>query len=212
MAERAARRRRRGPVLLLLLLLIAAVGGAGWYFRDVIPGLGTREQEFAQVSPEAAAQAEAKLARLQQGDEVRLDEVELTSLLRYRLQDRIPGPVNDAAVHLDGDTVRLTGRFPTDRLPASMGLGAARAFLPDTADVEVRGKLRTFASGRAAIEVSSVSFARVPVPEQFYPEALQRLGRRDEAGLGITEYPVALPAGVGSAQVVGGELVLAPVR
>lgn len=211
MAERAARRGRSGPAVVVLVLL-AAAAGAGWYFRDLVPGLGARDQEFAEASPEAADQAEEKLASLRGGEEVRLDGVELTSLLRYRLRDRIPGPVNDAAVHLAGDTVRLTGRFPTDRLPPSMGLGAARAFLPDTADVEVRGTLRTLAMGRAAIEVSAVSFARVPVPEQFYAEALQRLGRRDEPGLGATEYPVALPPGVGSAQVRGGELVLAPGR
>lgn len=211
MAERTARR-RRGPLAAILLLLLVGVVAAGWYFRDLIPGPWQRDREFAQASPEAAAQAEEKLARLRAGEEIRLDEVELTSLLRYRLQDRVPVLLDDAAVHLDGDTVRVTGRFPTDRLPDAMNMGAARAFLPDTADVEVRGKLRTLDSGRVAIGVDAVSFARVPVPEQFYPEALQRLGRRDEPGLAATEYPVALPADVGDARVSGGELLLSPRR
>lgn len=192
------------------LVLLLALAGAGWYFRHLIPGLGGEQAQVLEVSPAAAEQAEAKLARLGQGEEVRLSETELTSLLRYRMQDRVPGDVEAPQVRLSGDTVRVSGRFPTDRLPASMDMGAARDFLPDTADVEVRGTLRTLEPGRAAVHVDVVTFARVPVPEQFYPEALARLGRRDEPGLQPAEYPVRLPQGVGSARVEGGELVLSP--
>ena len=206
-----ASRRGAGPILAVLALVVVLVG-AGWFFRDRIPGLGGGREPVAEVSPEAAEQAEAKLAQLQQGEEVRLTESELTSLLRYRLQDRIPGDVQAPEVRLNGDTVALSGRFPTDRLPPSMDMGAARDFLPDTADVEVRGRLRSLGGGRAAVRVDVVTFARVPVPEQFYPDALSRLGRRDEPGLEPTEYPIRLPAGVGRARVEGGELVLSPGR
>lgn len=194
-----------------MLVVVLALAVGGWWFRDRIPGLGGREPEpLTEVSPATADQAEAKLAQLRDGGEVRLTESELTSLLRYRLQDRIPASVNAPTVRLHGDTVRVSGRFPTDQLPASMDMGAARDFLPDTADVEVRGRMRTLEPGRAAIQVDVVTFARVPVPQQFYPEALQRLGRRDEPGLQPAEYPVRLPPGVGAARVEGGELVLSP--
>lgn len=205
----ARNRRKRGSALPVALLALLLVGGAGWWLRDAIPWPWAEEAPLV-VSPEAADAAEAKLALVEQGEEVRLSDVELTSLLRYRLRDRIPGDLYEPAVRLEGDQVRVTGRIPADRIPNVDGLGPARDFLPDTADVEVMGGLRTLEPGRAALRVRSVSFARFPVPEQVYGDALERLGRRDEPGLEPYEYPLRLPAGVASARVEEGLLVLSP--
>ncbi len=163
------------------------------------------------VSAESAAAAEAKLRRLQEEKEtVRLSDAELTSLLRFRFQDRLPGDLHSPAVAFQGDTVRLLGRFPRDRLPQLPELGRVTAFLPDTATVEVTGHLLPLQGGRAALEIRRITFAEIPVPPRLYPLALQRMGRRDEPGLPPTAYPFHLPDGVGGARVENGTLVLAP--
>jgi hypothetical protein len=204
--------RRRGGGLLAGLLVVLLLAGGAWLFRDTITRmLGGGRPEATAVSQEAAAQAEDKLARLaSDGETVRLNDVEFTSLMRYRLRDRIPGDLESPAVSFRGDTVRLMARVPSDRLPDVPELGAARAFLPDTADVDIVGKLAPLADGRAAFEVQRITFAGIPVPDRMYPQALERMGRRDEPGLSPSAYAFPLPDGVGAARVERGELVLTP--
>jgi hypothetical protein len=205
--------RRSGGGFLVGLLLVLLLAGGGWFlFRDRILGLlGGGRPEATAVSQEAAAQAEEKLARLaEDGETVRLNDVEFTSLMRYRLRDRIPGDLESPAVAFRGDTVRLMARVPSDRLPDVPELGAARAFLPDTADVDIVGRLAPLRNGRAAFEVQRITFAGIPVPDRLYPQALERMGRRDEPGLSPSAYAFPLPTGVGAAKVEGGELVLTP--
>ncbi len=204
--------RRRGGGLLAGLVLVLLLAGGWLFFRDDVARLlGGGRPEATAVSQEAATQAEEKLARLaQDGETVRLNDVEFTSLMRYRLRDRIPGDLESPAVSFRGDTVRLMARVPSDRLPDVPELGAARSFLPDTADVDVVGRLAPLQNGRAAFEVQRITFAGIPVPDRFYPQALERMGRRDEPGLSASAYPFALPNGVGAARVEGGELVLTP--
>lgn len=197
-------------ILLVGVLLLLLAAGAGWW---LLMGRGGGDVMATTVSPESAAAAEAKLTRLRdEGDTVRLSDAEFTSLLRYSYQDRLPGDLHAPAVAFRGDTLRLMGRVPSDRLPATPELGRVLAFLPDTADVEVIGHLRTLESGRAALEVRRITFADIPIPERLYPMALERMGRRDEPGLPATAFPFALPPGVGGARVEGGVLVLAPDR
>jgi hypothetical protein len=199
---------------LLALIGLAALLFLGWTNRDRIPGPWNRaagEQFATEVSPAAAAAAEAKLERLRtERDTVRMSSAEFTSYLRYRFQDRLAGQLESPVVRFSGDTVTLSGRFPTDRLPDTRQVRAVRGFLPDTADVRVTGALRTMEGGRGALRVDNVAFARLPIPPEVYTQALERLGRRDEAGLAPNEYAFPLPPGVGSARVEGGTLVLAP--
>lgn len=204
--------RRRGGGLLAGLVIVLLLAGGWLFFRDDVTRLmGGGRPEATAVSQEAATQAEEKLARLaEDGETVRLNDVEFTSLMRYRLRDRIPGDLDSPAVSFRGDTVRLMARVPSDRLPDVPELGAARAFLPDTADVDVVGRLAPLASGRAAFEVQRITFAGIPVPDRFYAQALEQMGRRDEPGLSASAYPFALPNGVGAARVEGGELILTP--
>lgn len=196
--------------ILLVLIGLAALLGGAWYFRDRIPGLA-KEPEVVAVSPAAADQAEEKLERLRSsGDTVHLNEVEFTSYLRYRAPGQLAEQLESTTVDFEGESVTVSGRLPTDRLPDSRQVRAIRAYLPDTADVRVNGGLRTLSPGRAALRVDGVSFAKVPVPSDVYADALKSLGRRDEPGLAPNEYPFPLPPGVGSARVEGGMLVLAP--
>lgn len=199
---------------LLALIGLGALLFAGYTFRDRIPGPWQKKPaEAMQVSPEAAQSAEDKLARMRSsGDTVHLNSVEFTSYLRYRFKDQFTDQLDAPTVQFTGDTLTLNGRLPTDRLPNTRDVQALRDFLPDTADVRVRGQLRTLGPGRAAIRIDNVSVAKVPVPRDVYINGLKRVGAPTEPGLGRDEYPFALPPGVGSARVAGGELILAPSR
>ncbi|MFL5537938.1 MAG: hypothetical protein ACJ8J0_03055 [Longimicrobiaceae bacterium] len=197
---------------LLALVGVAALGFGVWTYRDKIPWRWNKSAAApAEVSEAAAQSAEQKLERMRtSGDTVHLTGTEFTSYLRYRFHDQLASQLDQPTVAFSGDTLMLQGRLPTERLPDTRELRAVREFLPDTAEVRLRGNLRTLSPGRAALRIGSVSFAKVPVPHDVYPDALKRLGRADEPGLGADEYPFRLPPGVSSARVEGGELVLAP--
>lgn len=197
---------------LLALLGLGALLFAGWTYRDHIPWRWKKPDAAAtEVSQAAAESAENKLERMRtRGDTVHLTGAEFTSYLRYRFHDQLATQLDSPSVSFAGDTLSLQGRLPTDHLPDTRELRAVREFLPDTADVRLRGNLRTLSPGRAALRIDHVSFAKVPVPRDVYPDALKRLGRADEPGLGADEYPFRLPPGVASARVERGELVLSP--
>lgn len=200
--------RRRSGVLGLVGIL-ALVALAVWVFRDRIPGLG-RPKVATEVSKEAAAQAQEKLARMREdGDTVHLSAVEFTSLIRYDLAG-LTGPLREPSVDFVDNTLKLSGKVPKDMFPSSREIDQARRFLPDTAEVTVSGTLRSLRPGHAALNVQGVSVASFPVPSSYYPMALERLGRREEPGLEPNDFPFTLPPGVASAEVQEGELVLSP--
>ena len=78
--------------LFILLIVLLLAGGAAWWFRDSIPFLDRGER--VEVSPEAAADAEAKLARMRtDGQPIRLSSVELSSLLPDSARVEVAGSV-----------------------------------------------------------------------------------------------------------------------
>ncbi len=205
-------RRGAAGVLALLLLVLIGVGTLAWLFRgDIVRWMNRGEYAVTGVSPEAAAQAEAKLDRLRtQGDTVRLSSIELASLARYRYSGWIPGTLREPTLSLAGDSLLVAGMVPTDELPAVAQLEQVRGFLPDTAHVEVSGRLLPVAPGQAAIEVGQISVSRVPIPRRLYPDLVRRIGGGEAAGLPPSAIAFGLPEGVGSARVENGFLVLAP--
>lgn len=195
---------------LAVLGVLAILAGGLWYARGLIPGPWNRPVVYTEVSEEAAAAADEKLARLRaHGDTVRLSGVEFTSYVRYRMADRFALDVEAPVVTFEGETVRLDGRVPKERIPVGQLPRAAARFLPDTADIAVSGSLRTVAPGRAALRVESASFARIPVPREQYLVLLDRV-TPDEPGLAEDELAFQLPSGAGSARVQEGSLVLVP--
>lgn len=201
---------RRVIMLLMLLLLLAGV----WIFRDRIRTAwndwrGT-DDEIVAPSPELAAGAQAKLNALRDGSaaSVSLSGVELESLLLHRYPGVLPAFLDSPKVELNGDQLRLRARVPIDKLPRVDGLGEAAAFLPDTTELEVSGKLLPLDSGRVGFGVDDVTAARVPLPDRFISGALARLGRQDEARLPADAIAVRLPAGAAAAYIRGDSLVL----
>lgn len=192
---------------LLVLLLLA--GGAAWWFRDSLPFLDRTEP--VEVSPEAAAQARAKLARLGDGDSVRLSSVELSSLLRYGSPEWVPVGLTSPEIQMNGDTMLVAAIIPTDRIPSHPDLDRVRSLLPDSARVEVVGSVRTLdGGGRGALTVRQVEFAGIPIPERYYPPMLEQIGRGEEPGLAETEMALPLPSGVSEVRVEDGFLLLIP--
>jgi hypothetical protein len=201
---------RRGIALLLLLLVLAGA----WIFRDRIRTAwnewrGTGETVEA-PSAELAAGAEDKLDSLRDGSapSVSLSAIELESLLLYRYRGVLPAFLDSPQVQLDGDQLRLRARVPIDKLPRVDGLSDAAAFLPDTTELSVAGKLLPLDSGRVGFGIDDVSAAGVPLPDRFISGALARLGRRDEAGLPDDAIAVNLPTGAGAAYIRRDSLVL----
>lgn len=201
------------------LLVVGAIAAAAVWawgrWGDDVRRLWQRwrgdEPVAQQVSPETAARAEAKIERVRvAGDTVALSAVELTSLVRYRLIPRLPVPLDSAEVTLRGDTVRLRARVPVVALPPSPELAVARAVLPDTAEVDVRGRVVPARANEAAFEILAARVAGVTVPGPWIPRALDRLGRPARSDLPATAYPVRLPPGVGSARSRGDSLYLYP--
>jgi hypothetical protein len=205
---------RRGVIgkLVLLILLVVLAGGA-WMFRGFIPGPWQQERVVTEVSEEAAASAERKLERLrEEGDTVRLSGAEFTSYIRFRMAERFStGDLELPNVSFVGETVKVAGRLPKDRIPERdlRRLGPGADFIPDTADVGVDGRMRMLAPGRAALKVEAASFQKFPIPRDQYLPVLDRIGGMDEPGLERDEVAFQLPRGVGAARVENGMLVLA---
>jgi hypothetical protein len=197
--------------LLGTILLLAAAVAAFWLFRDPLMERFRGRAVDPDVPSEALAErAEAKLEALAAGAEARvaLGGAELQSLLQYRYAGFLPDFLAAPELSVAGDRVRVQARVPTDRLPRLAELGPVAAFLPDTADLVLRGQVVPLPGGGAALAVDDVTAARIPLPRRFIGPALDRLGRRDQAGLPPDAIPLPLPPGAASMYVRGDSLVL----
>lgn len=191
----------------MVALILVLAGGAWWWMQsqDSVP-------DAAGVSPETAAVAEGKLRTLEDGsgDSVTLSAPEVTSLIRYRAPAWVRNTVVAPAVQLEGDTVRMTGLLPTDRLPSDPQIDQMRMLLPDSARLDVVGVVFVLAGGETALELVDVQLAGIPIPARYYPEILRRLNQPDTPGLPEDAVLLPLPEGVSSVRVRDGELILIP--
>jgi hypothetical protein len=206
----------RGGCIRRTVVFVVLVAGlaAGWMFRDRLHTAwldirGIRETEIV-ATPELAGSAQAKIDALQDGSAARvaLSAAELQSLLVYRYQGALPGFLGAPAIELRDDGMQLRVRVPIDKLPNVEGLGEAAAFLPDTTELTVAGRLLPLDTGRVAFAVDDVSAQRFPLPARLVPGALERLGRTDEPGLPPDAIALPLPPGVAAAYVRRDSLVL----
>jgi hypothetical protein len=201
--------RRLAALGIIAVLLVAA-----FIYRERIQlawhDLRGTQREVAVASPELADQAAAKLDELRDGTsgQVALSAIELESLLLYRYQGMLPGFLGTPAIEIQGDRLRLRARVPVDMLPHVDGLGEAAAFLPDTTELTVAGRLLPLQRGRVAFAIDDVSAQRFPLPRRLVPGALERLGRSDEPGLPRDAMALPLPPGVSAAYVRRDSLIL----
>jgi hypothetical protein len=194
-------------------VLLAIVAGVFLYrdqLRTAWHDLRGTEAQAQVASPELADLAERKLNELRDGtrSHVALSAVELESLLVYRYPGVLPSFLGAPGVELQGERMRLRARVPVDMLPDVDGLGPAAAFLPDTTELTVSGRLVPLQPGRVAFAIDDVSAQRFPLPRRLVPGALDRLGRRDEPGLPRDAMALPLPPGASTAYVRRDSLVL----
>lgn len=205
------RSNRTKSILVALLAAVVVLGLLAWVFRGELVERASPAVEYTVVSPEAALSAEVKMQRVRmRGDTVALSDVEVASFMRYQLADRFGGLLHDASANISGDTLMIGGRLPTDRLSDLRELDRVRMFLPDTAQVDIAGRIVTQLPGQAVVEIERVMVAGIPIPERYYPAVLARIGRRDEPGLPPNALALPLPEGVGSARIEDGSLILTP--
>jgi hypothetical protein len=200
----------RRIVMMVVLLVVLA---AAWLYRDRIRtawhDLRGTPEAAVQPSEAMADDAERKLDSLRNGGvaTVSLSALELESLLLFRYRGVLPAFLDSPRVELAGDQLRLRARVPVDNLPRVDGLEFA-AFMPDTTELMVAGKLLPLDSGRVAFGIDRVSAARVPLPQRMVAPALERLGRRDEPGLPRDAIALPLPNGAAAAYIRRDSLVL----
>lgn len=196
-----------------LVVLLALLAGA-WLFRDrlltMLPGGGDGVENGPQPTLALAEAAGEKLDGLRTGEQARtaLSAIELESLLLFRYRGVLPAFMDSTQIELVQDQLQLRARVPVDKLPSVDGLAEAAAFLPDTTELTVTGRLLPLESGRVAFAVDQVSAARFPLPSRLVPGALTRLGRVDEPGLPPDAMALPLPSGVTSAYIRRDSLVL----
>lgn len=200
--------------LLTLAVLVGGVALALHYHDAIADRLRTIRATWlsgaTQPSPEVADAAERKLQAFADGrppDRLALSEVEVQSLVRYRVAPLLPRYLTSPSVDLRDGRVRLGARVPTARIPTVGELGEMAGFLPDTADVVATGLIIPVDESRAALQVNAITAARVPLPDRMIPDVLTALGREDEPRVPANAVAVALPAGVRAVYVGGDSLV-----
>jgi hypothetical protein len=200
--------------LLVLVFLAGAVAALWWWNPGLIERLRGGAPLVERREAPSPELADATLERFETfrrgrpGDEFRVGETELSSLLRYRLANALPGGVRDVAVTLRESQVHLTLRVPFALLPEVPALSEVARLLPDTVRVEIRGSLTPFGPSSSALHVSRLDVSRVPLPARFIPEILTILGRTEAPGLPEDALLVLLPPGLRSAFVLRDSLVL----
>jgi len=197
----------RAGLMLIGLVSLAVVMVLG--VRGFGPGQELVSAPGSEVSPESAGYAGLKMERLGAGEEVRLSDAEVMSLLRYHPDFAVVG-FTEMDVFMAGDTLRLSARVPAERLPDLPELETLRLFLPDTVPLVFFGTIRPLEGGVIALEISTLEAMGMPIPARLHLPILSRLGLLGHPGLSGSAIPLSLPAGVTAARVELGQLVLTP--
>jgi len=182
------------------------------------PGPGRPRGEAPRPRPAPTAEAEVAgraIARLQlfrtgdAGRTLTLTGEELTAVLRGALPGILPHGVSDPMVRLVDGEVRIEARLSRADFVASKLLVSVLGVLPDTVDVELRGRLARH-GGRLAFRVERSWASRVPLPPWVVRTIAIDLGERVMVA-DSSEAPVLTvrwPDGVGDVIVAGDRLVL----
>jgi hypothetical protein len=201
---------------LLLLVLLFGVGALAWQHRARLLDRwdGARGRQVA-VSPELAALADQKLARLSEdGDaqRVALRAPELQSLIEYRWSGMLPPDIGSPRVGLTDGRVTLEANVATARFGRVAELRDIVAFLPDTAGLRAVGTFTPLQDGQVALEVHEMAAASIPVPRRLIPTVLSRFPGAGENGLAPNAVAIPLPPGISTIYVSGDSMVFVAQR
>lgn len=140
------------------------------------------------------------------GERLVLDGGEITAVLRHSLPGMIPSGVSSPVVRLSDGSVRVTARIAADAFPGTPVLASVLDVLPDTLDVEVRGRV-VRDRGTLALRIDRVSAERIPIPRAVVAAVVASLGAAAPAD-GHPALRMAWPTGITAMNVQGDRLVL----
>ncbi len=206
---------------IVVLGVIVAAAYAGWRWgpavfpraerwlegraEEVTPGT---EEPSPEVADRVMARVEAFVESARTGDEFRLDDLEVTSVLRYASPGLLPAGIDEPTVWMEDGRLRLGARVTPSSFPDFPELEGILGILPDTVPLEVEASLLPFDDQAAAVLVQKIEAAGIPLPRRSYPTILTALGRRDRRGLPPEAVAVPLPEGLRSVYIAGDSLVL----
>ncbi len=202
-------------VLLLVGLVIV-----GWYNReaivDFVSGEGGHDEEQVEsvaspsADPALARRAEAKIISLGQGDfdEITLDVAELNGWIAGGLAGYFPEYVSGISATIEEEQLVLNGNVAIREVPGIDGLGPMVAFLGDTTNVTLRGRLDGLGRGRGVYTIDVVQLGVVPLPEAARDELLRQLKGDSDDGLPLNTVVILLPPFVSDIGLRGDEVFL----
>lgn len=195
------------------LVALVVAGAAVWlYFGDDLRAFWDERTGSAAPALTGAELSDHTMERIAAlratpGDRLALSETELQSLVDHEYAAFIPAFLASPRVGVNDGRVRLSGRVSTDFIRERVDLGDAAGFLPDTAEVAVRGHLIPSGQGRVGLAVDQVTAARIPVPEALVGRLLRTAGAGSDPSLGERVIPIGLPEPLASAYVHGDSVV-----
>lgn len=196
-----------------LTLLVGGVA-AGWAYQDDIAEWWEARApaaEGAEPSERLAERAETRLARMLESGragEIRLSGAEVQSLVRYRVEPRLPPGVDRPEVAMRDSSAEVTASLDLVRLVGTELPAMVRRMVGDSARLTAGVRPGVDASGRLRLQVEDLSAGAVQVPSVMLPWLLAEFGLPTAAD---DPRSVVLDVGYGltSARVEAGELVLA---
>lgn len=98
------------------------------------------------------------------GSRIELDGPELTSIIRHAVPGVIPAGVTNPSVHIVDGEVRVHAHVSPALVPGGRYLAEAVEALPESVEVELRGRLETERPGSIAYRVKDVLVEGVALP------------------------------------------------
>ena len=212
-----ALRRLAARICVTAAVIVAAYGGWKWgdgLFPRVESrlGIGTGSAAADEVTPELAGATMRKIEAFRDSGEgeLRLGSVEVSSVLRYTMPGMLPDGVVNAQVAFDEDRLQIEATVLPARMeiPEIAGWVGIAGMFPDTVPVSVSASLTRFGERRSILLIQGILVQGVALPETAFPEILEALGRAEVSGLPASAILVPEVAGLGTAFIRDGTLVL----
>ncbi len=206
------------------VVVLGVVAYAGWRWggglferaESLVAGDASAEMAGPMPTPEIAEATLERIEAFRSGetgdDRLRLEGIEISSVVRYSLPGIVPAGVTDPRVEMEGEDVFLEARVAVVDFPDLPALEEVMGLLPDTVRIEMRARITPFSADYAALTVRRVEASRIPLPSRMIPGILRALGREEKEGLSSDQMALPLPYGISSAYVDEGRLVLTSDR
>lgn len=202
----------RGCLAQIGCLTLLVLGGAtGWLYQDEIASWWEERTAPAlptEPSPEVAERASQRLTAFLESDDpgvLRFREVEVRSLLRYRLAPQFPPEIGDPEIALRDSTAEVSAALDLSALEGQTGSAALRQFVGDSAEITTELLPSVPRPGVLRLRVQRLRAGAVPVPSMMVPWVVRELEQASSEDARALDFPLAPE--ITAVRVRGGELV-----